>query len=135
MASLKTTATAIVGVTIALATGLIGLWCVFTDLGPSESMAGRISILVLAYLVGAGLVGVLLPRRWYVASVAAWGPVLLGSAGLVAKVSRGGAMPRWSFLIAALLIIPAVCLMFGFGGSWLRRRLSNGTGADRKSVV
>ncbi len=129
MASLKTTATAIIGVTIALATGLVGLWCVFTDLGPSEFMAGRISILVLAYLVGAGLVGALLPRRWYVASVAAWGPVLFGILGLVAKLSRGGPMLRWSFLIETLLMIPAACLMFGFGGSWLRRRLSNGTGA------
>ena len=127
MASLKSVAAPTVGVIIALATGFVGLVSFFSDLGASESTAGRISILVLAYVVGAGVVGALLPRAWYLASIAAWGPVVFGVLGLVAKLSRGGPFPHWSLILETLVMIPAACLVFGYGGSRLRRRLSSRT--------
>ena len=112
------------GVVIAFITGCVGLFGFFSDLGPSETQTERIVFLVVSYAVGCGVVGAILPRAWHVALIAAWGPLLIALPGLVMKLMGGGPVPYWSFLLQALVAVPAAALAFGYGGSWLRRRLT-----------
>ena len=108
-------------VALALLVGVAGLWTVFTDVGPNESRAARWLMTGLVYALGATAVGALVPRRWYLALLAAWGPVVLGAVGLVAKLANGGAVPYWRFLATNLLGVPAVALLFGYLGMRARR--------------
>ena len=68
------------GVTLVIvATGAFGLWGLFSDRSPGESLALRLALLALVQLLGAALVGLLVPR-WWVLAVAGgllgrrWGP-------------------------------------------------------------
>ena len=129
MAWLRRSTAALVGLLVALITGFVGLTGFFSDLGPSETGTERIVLLLVSYAVGCGLVGALLPRAWYFALIAAWGPVLIALPGLVNKVVRGGPFPFWSFLLEALVAVPAAALVFGYAGSWLRKRLFSSSAA------
>lgn len=120
----KTTAAAIGGVLITLVTTFLGLMLVFSDLPASESAASRIAKIALTYALGCGLVGTLLPRAWYVASITALGPFLLAAVGVVGKLTQGGPYPYWSNLFMGLVLIPAAALAFAFAGSRLRRKLA-----------
>ena len=117
------------GVVVAFITGFAGLSGFFSDLGPSETQAGRIIFLVVSYAVGCGIVGAILPRAWQIALIAAWGPLAIALPGLVIKLMGGGPVPYWSFLLQALLAVPAATLAFGYGGAWLRRRLTGSAAA------
>lgn len=113
-----------VGVLVALAIGLVGLFAVFSDVAPGGTPAVRFLFLGLLYAGGSALVGALVPRRWYVAVVAAWGPVLWCSLGVVMKLTHGGPVPYWSYLIPTIIIVPALALGFGYLGGRMRQSRS-----------
>jgi hypothetical protein len=119
------------GVVIAFITGFAGLSGFFSDLGPSETQTSRIIFLVVSYAVGCAIVGAISPRTWQVALIAAWGPFAIALPGLVIKLTGGGPVPYWSFLLEALLAVPAAALVFGYGGAWLRRSLTRSAAPAR----
>lgn len=111
-------------VVIAVATGFLGLSMFFSDLGPSESVAFRVLTLVLLYALGAGSIGALVPRIWYVALLAAWGPVLLS---LPVLLNRGAVAPsspaeQMQQGLLGLVVVPLAALAFSYVGMRLRRR-------------
>jgi hypothetical protein len=119
----------------ALATGWVGLAGLFSDFGPHERLVGRIGVVAAAYVVGCGLIGALVPRRWYVAVSGAWGPVLLSTFMLGAVALRLGepaAAPRAfaGFWLLALVGFPAFALAWGYAGAWLRRWIRRSRGPD-----
>ena len=67
----------------------------------------------------------LLPRRWYLAVLTAWGPMLLGGVGLYAKLIHPEVPTRPSSMLwlpLLLLGVPLVALAGGFLGRWYARR-------------
>jgi hypothetical protein len=104
-----------------LATGAYGFVGVFSDRSPGESAVFRMASLALVSVVGAGLVGMLLPRRWYLAVLTAWGPMLMGCLGLYVKVAHPGPFPRVRALAVMLLVWPCVAVAGGFLGMWIAR--------------
>ena len=118
---LKTAAAVVAGVVVALVTGFVGLAAFFSDLGPSETEAKRIAFVVATYAVGCGLVGALLPRAWYVALIAAWGPLFLAVPELISGPASG--LSTWN--LAELVLVPAAALVFGYVGARLRGRPSS----------
>ncbi len=116
-------------VVVALVVGVVGLWAVFADIAPKGSAAWRWSLTAIVYAGGAAVVGALVPRRWYLALLAAWGPVTLGLLGLITKLVSGAAVPYWSFLALVLVFVPAVALLFGYLGTRAVRRTAPGPGA------
>ena len=103
--------------------GVLGLSGFFSDLGPGESERERIAFVVGVYVVGGGLLGALLPRRWYLAVLSAWGPLLVSAPGLLVPLSRGQATPYWSYILLGLVGAPAVAVAAGFAGSRIRLAL------------
>ena len=114
----------VLAVIIALAVGVIGLWAVFSDIGPKDSMAARWLMTSLVYAAGAMAVGFLVPRRWYLALLTAWGPLVLGLIGLTVKLINGRPVPYWRFLALTILGVPGAALLFGFLGRRVRGRLA-----------
>jgi hypothetical protein len=114
------TAIAIVG---AICVGMLGLVGFFSDLSPGETILVRVLFIVICYAVGSLLFGILVPRYWYGALIAAWGPVLIGLPGLLSKILNGGPYPHLAYLASAFLGVPGLCLAFGYTGSRLSSRI------------
>jgi hypothetical protein len=85
-----------------------GLVLFFTDLGTAESVRSRVLLVTALYTVVPFLVGVLVPRWWYVALLTAAGPVGLGILSLIMRTSAGGPPPFWSYIVAAAVGVPVV---------------------------
>ena len=107
---------------VILATGGFGLVGLFSDVPPGASVVLRLLLLTLVQVLGAALVGLLLPRLWFVALLTAWGPVLLGAVGLYVKLRHETAFPRARFLILSLVLPPLLALAGGLLGRWWIRR-------------
>ena len=107
---------------VILLSGAVGLWGVFTDASPGESVALRLALLVLVQLLGAALVGALLPRWWMLALLSAWGPVLLGGVGLYVKLRHQTVFPRLGFLVLTLALPLVLAVAGGLLGRWWVRR-------------
>ena len=67
----------------ALVIGLFGLSLLFSDLGPGETWANRVIMLVALYAVSGLIIGYINPKLWMIAGLTAWGTVLLGIVGLI----------------------------------------------------
>ena len=115
-------ARSVAAILVALLVGFGGLSLAMSDLGPGENYAQRLGVSVLYFLVVGLIVGLIDRRRWPLASLAAWGPMLMGGFGLLSKVVGGGEFPYWPFVLV-LLSLPLACALFGgWLGSRLRRR-------------
>ena len=99
---------------IALATGLVGLAGVVSDLGPGETILRRAAAVIVIDAVAAGLVGWLARKRWPLALLVCWGP----SAIALLRLLRDGLVEPL-IVAAGLLVLPAACLAAGRAGSWL----------------
>ena len=116
--------TVVLAVIIALMIGVIGLWAVFSDIGPKDSIATRWLVTSLVYAAGAMAVGFLVPRRWYLALLTAWGPLVLGLMGLAVKPVNARPIPYWRFLALTILGVPGFALLFGYLGRRVRGPLA-----------
>ena len=115
------TAVAIVG---AICIGMLGLVSFFSDLSSGETILSRVLFIVICYAIGSLLFGILVPRYWYGALIAAWGPLLIGLLGLLSMIRNGGPYPYLAYLASALLGVPGLCLAFGYTGSRISGRIS-----------
>ncbi|HEX5045323.1 MAG TPA: hypothetical protein VFV75_20680 [Candidatus Polarisedimenticolaceae bacterium] len=107
---------------VILATGACGLAGLFTDQSPGESVVLRFALLVLVQVLGAALVGWLVPRWWILAVLTAWGPLLLGGVGLYVKLRHDTTMPSLRFFLLSLVLPPLLALAGGLLGRWWTRR-------------
>jgi hypothetical protein len=105
-------------VALFLAVGVagIGFKAFFSDLGPHEALWVRILVVGAAYTVVPLLVGALIPDRWYLAVLAAVGPVALGAFAMVMRIAGGVAPPYWSFITVSLVGVPAVACCRAMSG-------------------
>jgi len=109
--------------TVIFLVGFLGLWAMFTDQGPQESLLGRGLLVTIVYVLAGAAVGVLVPKRWYVAALSAWGPALMALLTLTAKAVHGQGPPLDArFLVLSLLIAPAVALASGILGKTVAGR-------------
>ena len=67
----------------ALVIELFGLSLLFSDLGPGETWANRVIMLVALYAVSGLIIGYINPKLWMIAGLTARGTVLLGIVGLI----------------------------------------------------
>jgi hypothetical protein len=97
--------------------GFFGLSLMFGDLGPGESWPERIMTIALFFSVSGLIFGFISPERWQLASLLAWGAVLLGLGSVMANVGRGIEEVLGSFLL--LLPLP-LTLAAAYVGRYLR---------------
>jgi len=111
----------------ALVAGWIGLSGLFSDIGSNETVAERVAIISIAYIIGCGLMGALLQKKWYISVIAAWGPLLISIIMLVVYFFNLGTpadtklfIPFW---LSVLIGFPILSLAFGYMGAWLFRKI------------
>ena len=109
----------------------LNIYLFFADLSPWEPVWMRITLVAVFYAASAAIVGALVPSRWYVALLTAWGPTLMGSLALLLRLSLG-APPGWDFVLPALAGVPTLALVAGYSGMRLSRHylLSSNEGAS-----
>ena len=106
----------ILSILIALALGLLGLSLLFSDLGPGETIAGRLYTAEALYFISGLFIGFINSDMWWLGGITAWGGLFLGIAGLF-----GGGEEIWLapvFIIASLL--PA--LLGSYIGSLINKK-------------
>ena len=112
---------------LAFALGALGLSLLFSDLGPGETIAGRLVTVALYYLLAGLLIGTWRPRHWWLAGLNAWASVILALFGLL-SLSSADQIPE----IAAMLLVPlGLTLLGGLAGALVRRRHLFPTVVDR----
>jgi hypothetical protein len=121
----------VLAVVLAGTIGAIGFGALSIDLAPTVSKSGLLLVTALVYAVGAVVVGALAPRRWWLALLAAWGPVILGIAALIAKLANYGEGVHWRDLTMAILVVPGYAMLFGYLG--MKVRHSSALGSRRAS--
>ena len=67
----------------ALVIGLFGLSLLFSDLGPGETWANRVIMLVALYAVSGLIIGYINPKLWMITGLTARGAALLGIVALM----------------------------------------------------
>ena len=63
----------------------VGFWAfagLMGDLGPGESALGRVAYLSVVFVVGGLLVGLVAGRRWWLAGLCAWAPLVRAVLGV-----------------------------------------------------
>ncbi len=76
---------------VALGLGIVGLALAFSDFGPAESAAGRISMIALFFVLSGFAIGFLHPRAWLLACLSTWGAALFGLVLCIAALRTHGA--------------------------------------------
>ena len=111
----------------AIVTGWIGLAGLFSDIGPNENVAERVATVTTVYIIGCGIIGALLQKKWYIAIITTWGPILISIFMLVVYFFNLGTPANTKFFvpfwISVLFGFPIFSLIFGFIGAWLCRKL------------
>lgn len=79
---------------VPIAAGLLGISLLHTPTTPGLDVGGRASTFALVFLVSGFLVGSIHPRRWKLAWISAWGPLLVALLWIGgAFLGEGGAEP------------------------------------------
>ena len=108
---------------VVLVTGFLGLAQVFSDLGPRETGMQRILSTLLTCIIGSLLIGLIVPKRWYLAVLNAWGPLLLAGGGLLVAIRMGRVTEVLSGLLPILVVMPGTSLLSALAGALMRQRL------------
>ncbi len=101
---------------VALILGFVGVSLLFSDLGPGETMAGRIFITVMFFLVASFAISYFNPGYWWLGGLVSWGGVLFGLGGLI----------RGPTIETLIYLLPSVAPSFGgayLGGIVSRKQL------------
>ncbi len=109
----------VLALTVCLAGGLFAVNSYFSD--SNYSMWGQMTYVLVAHFLPALLVGLLVPRYWWVSILVAWGGLLLASAAIFSSLLGGPAvsLETVSFYLG---LLPAIVLLGGFVGSRLRKQ-------------
>ena len=97
--------------------GFFGLDLIFSDFGPGETALSRMIIIAVFYVLFGLAAGFIVPRRWYLAGIMAWGGILVAVFAFVGNVGAG---LRPMFLSLVPLLTLAITLCAGWIGMRLR---------------
>src|SRR5436309_6428654 len=108
---------------VVLVTGFLSLAQIFSDLGPQETQVSRILVSWLTLIFRAVLIGLIMPRCWYLAVLTAWGPFLLVGGSLLVAIRTGRITQAFAGFVETFLIVPGILLLSAFAAAVMRQRL------------
>ena len=118
-----------------LISGMWSLMILFSDYGGMSTQMWYLFV-ISSHVMPGFVVGMLLPFRWYLSVLAAWGamfwlflPVILPLFNPEVSFTLGS-LNWWSF---GLLVIVALTALAGYAGSRVMKSLSRGKGEGIKS--
>lgn len=103
----------VLALVIAAGAGLAGASALFADPGPSETALTRWGFTVGVHVLPPLFIGALLPRRWWLGVLCAWGAALIGALYLPEVLGLG---------LFGAVVAPLLCLVSAWTGGVLGRR-------------
>ena len=100
-------------VALSIVFGIFGFVLLYSDLGPGESLVGRLLMTALAFLVAGVIIGYLDRATWLLAGLTGWGGVLLAMQNTLNR----GSHPMWTLVL--LLVSPGAAFLGGYLGRLL----------------
>jgi len=114
----------IFGVVIALAAGFVGLVANSSEFGPVGPSFDSFSFLIGFYVVVSLIIGFLAGKYWKITILSSWGSVLTGLPMFLVALDKGP-VRYTAYYFTGFIIVPLICLLFGYLGSILSFKLVN----------
>ena len=115
----------IFSVVIVLVASLVGIVANSSDFGPEGPTFKSFLIVILFYMIVSFILGIIL-KYWKIAILSSWGSVLTSSFMFFAAIDKKEDVSYVAFYFKGLLIVPLICLLFGYLGSKLRFKFVSG---------
>jgi len=112
----------ILGVGIALVTGIYGFMAYYADFALEESYFDRLLFVFKFYIIANFIIGTITREHWKISILSSWGSVLMGGLGILAAISKGSVSIA-AFALVGLVILPVISLLFGYLGSMFSFKL------------
>lgn len=103
---------------VALAAGLLLFGLFMGDLGQGETAVSRVALGAGLFLAAGLAVGLLTPRRWPMAALSAWAPLVRGAVGLVQGLAQGTEP-----VYLDVLLLGFGAMLVALGGGWAGSRV------------
>ena len=114
----------IFSVVIAFVAGFSGIAANSSDFGPEGPTFESFLALSLFYMIVSLIFGLAF-KYWKISILSSWGSVFTSSFMFFAAIDKKLDVSYVAFYFTGLVIVPLVCLLFGYLGSKLRFKLSS----------
>ena len=111
-------------VAIALIAGVFGILANSSEFGPVGQPNKTFLFVIEFYVIVSLITGALAGKYWKISILSSWGSVLTGFLMFVVAIEKGPGPVRYAaFYFTGLIIVPLICLLFGYLGSILGSKL------------
>ena len=114
----------IFSVVIAFVAGFSGIAANSSDFGPEGPTFESFLALSLFYMIVSLIFGVAF-KYWKISILSSWGSVFTSSFMFFVAINKKMDLSYGAFYFTGLVIVPLICLLFGYLGSKLRFKLIN----------
>jgi hypothetical protein len=109
----------ILSVAVALVAGLFGIVANSSDFGPEGPSLESFLIVLLFYLIISFIFGLAF-KYWKFAVLSSWGSVFTSLFMFFMAIDKKAGVNYIAFYFTGLVIVPVICLLFGYLGSKVR---------------
>jgi hypothetical protein len=106
----------IFSVVIALVAGVFGIVANSSDFGPEGPPFDSFLLVIAIYVMCSLFIGALARKYWKISILSSWGSAFTGFFMFVRATDIGHARYA-AFYFTGLVIVPLICLLFGYLGS------------------
>ena len=115
----------IFSVVIAFVAGFFGIAANSSDFGPEGPTFESFLTLLLFYMLVSLIIGVAF-KYWKISILSSWGSVFTSSFMFFVAIDKKADVSYVAFYFTGFVIVPLICLLFGYLGSKLRFKLVSG---------
>ena len=115
----------IFSIVISFLVGFMGIAANSSDFGPEGPTFESFLALSLFYMIVSLIFGLAF-KYWKISILCSWGSVFTSSFMFFAAINKKMDLSYGAFYFTGLVIVPLICLLFGYLGSKLRFKLVSG---------
>jgi len=115
----------IFSILISFLAGFMGIAANSSDFGPEGPTFESFWVVLLFYMIVSLIIGIVAFKYWKISILSSWGSVFTSSFMFFAAINKKLDVSYVAFYFTGLVIVPLVCLLFGYLGSKLRFKLSS----------
>ena len=113
-------------VAIALIAGVFGILANSSEFGPVGPPNKTFLFVIEFYVIVSLITGALAGKYWKISILSSWGSVFTSSFMFFVVIDKKADVGYVAFYFTGLVIVPLICLLFGYLGSKLRFKLVSG---------
>ena len=110
---------------IVLVVGMVGITANSSDFGPEGPTFEPFCIVLLFYIIVSLIIGIVAFKYWKISILSSWGFVITSPFMFFAAINNKLEIRYIAFYFTGFVIVPLICILFGYLGSKLRFKLSS----------